>query len=110
MKNHFQSDTNLMNFLSVSTVGLWKKFNGQDNDTQQRPNLCNPERHVDITTLYLARALDLSVSNIITNFVFDEVKTYDFPNHTTDGPYDIYPPVNLTAFQNLEQTYWTLLC
>ena len=98
-----------MNFLSVSTVSLWKKKNGQDNSTDQSPNLCNPLRLVDITTLYLARALDLSVSNIVTNFMFDEGKTYNFPNHTADGPYEIYPPEGLIDFVNLEQTYWTII-
>ena len=98
-----------MNFLKESTLSLWTKVNGQANDTLQRPNLCNPDRIVDITTLYLARALGLSVSNIVSNFVFDEGKTYTFPNHSTSGPSQIYPPVGLTAFPNLEQTYWTII-
>ena len=109
MKAHFQSDTSLMNFLTESKLSLWRKVNGQANDTLQRPNLCNPDRLVDTTTLYLARALGLSVSNIITNFVFDEGKTYTFPNHSTLGPTQIYPPSSLIGFLNLEQTYWTII-
>ena len=109
LKDNFQADTSLMNFLTQSSLGLWRKVAGQANDTEQRKNVCNSERLVDITTLYLARALSLSVSNIITNFVFDEGKSYVFPNHTTIGPSQIFPPLALTNFPNLEQTYWTII-
>ena len=98
-----------MNFLTASTLSLKKKTGGQANDTQQRKNICNPDRKVDITTLYLARSLGLSVSNIVTKFKFDESLSYTFPNHSTKGPQTIYPPDNEAAFPNLEQTYWTII-
>ena len=108
-KDNFEADTDLVNFLTVSTVSLWKKVGGQNNDTEQRKNICNPDRVIDLATLYLARALGLSVSNIITNFIFDETAVYMFPNHSTKAPNQIFPPVELGNFPNLEQTYWTII-
>ena len=107
-KDAFQSDTALMNFLTASTLSLWKKVAGQANDTLLRKNLCNSQRKIDIATLYLAKSLGLSVSNIVANFVYDEGATYTFPNHSTNGPDVIYPPPDV-YFPNLEQTYWTIM-
>ena len=109
IKTDLHADTNLRAFLNESTVGLWTKLAGQDNSTDQRVNICNLDRETDITTLYLASALGLSVTNIVTNFVFDESKNYTFPNHTNQGPDTIYPPDQLAAFPNLEQSYWTVM-
>ena len=108
-KDSFEADGDLVNFLTESTLGLWTKVGGQNNDTDQRKNVCNPDRKIDLTTLYLARALGLSVSNIITNSIFDETAVYIFPNSSTNGPDQIFPPVDLGNFPNLEQTYWTIM-
>ena len=94
-----------MDFLTQSTLSMWKKVGGQNNDTDQRKNICNPNRQIDITTVYLARALGLTVSNIVASFIFDERKDYVFPGNASE----IFPPVNLTQFWNLEQTYWTII-
>ena len=109
IKTDLHADTDLRGFLNESTVGLWTKLAGQDNATDQRVNICNLERETDIITLYLASALGLSVTNIVTNFVYDGSKNYTFPNHTTQGPDTIYPPYQLAAFPNLEQSYWTVM-
>ena len=109
IKANLHTKTDLRAFLNESTVGLWTKLAGQDNSTDQRVNICNQDRDTDIVTLYLAAALSLSISNIVTNFVFDEVRNYTFPNHTTNGPDTIYPPDQLAAFPNLEQSYWTIM-
>ena len=59
-----------MEFLQTSTLSLWTN-DGQMNDTQQRANICNPDRIIDIVTLYLAKALGLDTANIKDNFVFE---------------------------------------
>ena len=106
-KQSFRDDSALMNFLEVSTLGL-KTSLGQDDDTQQRPNVCNPDRVVNIATLYLAKLLGLSLEPIITTFTYVTTKTYVFPNNVLN-PITIYPPQNLANFPNLEQAYWTIL-
>ena len=112
-KATFQSDSSLMSFLKTSTLSL-PTTEGQDNDTHQRNNICNPDRTVDIVTLYLAKALGLSTANIINNFVYDVNQTYVFPLNNTHGPTSLdlhtqYYTVIENYFPNLKQTYWTIL-
>ena len=110
-KADFDADSALVNWLTDSTLGLWKKVAGQSNDTLQRKNICNPDRKADIATLYLARSLGLSVENIISTFVFDETKTYVFPN-SSSKPNTIYPPLEydlLYRWPSLDETYWTIM-
>ena len=110
-KAAFQSDSNLMSFLKTSTLSL-ATTEGQDNDTQQRSNICNPDRTVDIVTLYLAKALGLSTANIINNFVYDVNQTYVFPLNNTHGPSQLYTQTYAFTdyyFPNLEKAYWTIL-
>ena len=110
-KDTFQSDSNLMSFLTTSSLSL-STTEGQENDTQQRNNLCNPDRTVDIVTLYLAKALGLSTANIINNFVYDVNETYVFPMNNTHGPGQLYTQSYVFTdnyFPNLERTYWTIL-
>ena len=105
LKDDFQADSGLVDFLTQSTLSLQKKVGGQNNDTDQRKNICNPDRQIDITTVYLARALGLTVSTIVANFIFDESRDYVFPGNASE----IFPPVNITQYWNLEQTYWTII-
>lgn len=110
-KADFEADTNLVNWLTTSTLGLWKKVGGQNNDTLQRKNICNPTRKADVATLYLTRALGLSVSSIISSFVFDENKVYVFPN-SSSKPNVIYAPTYIDLlyyWPELDQTYWTIM-
>ena len=112
-KAAFQSASNLMSFLTTSTLSL-PTTEGQDNDTQQRSNICNPVRTVDIVTLYLAKALSLNTANIINNFVFDVNQTYVFPLNNTHGPpsLDLHTQIYTfieSYFPNLKQAYWTIL-
>ena len=46
----FNADAALESFLTSSTLGLQTSA-GQDNDTQQRPNICNEDRIVNIATV-----------------------------------------------------------
>ena len=110
-KDDFEADSALVSWLTESTLGLWKKVGGQSNDTLQRMNICNQGRQADIATLYLARALGLSVSNIISTFVFDETKAYIFPN-SSSKPNIIYSPNAYDLFYRwpkLDQTFWTIM-
>ena len=98
-----------MSFLKTSTLSL-KTNEGQMNDSLQRSNICNPDRIIDIVTLYLARTLGLNTADIKENFVFEKTKTYEFPDSLASGPYEIFPPnSSLTDFPDLEQTYWSIL-
>ena len=98
-----------MSFLQTSTLSL-KTTEGQMNDSLQRSNICNPDRIIDIVTLYLARSLGLNTADIKENFVFEKTKTYEFPDSLASGPYEIFPPnSSLTDFPDLEQTYWSIL-
>ena len=106
-KTAFQGDTDLMSFLTSKLSLLTNE--GQEEDSHDRKNLCNPERLVDVVTMYLAQALGLDTANLKTNFVYDKTKTQVYPN-STSGPSQIFPPdSNLTSFPGLEQTYWTIL-
>ena len=105
----FDGDSTLMDFLTTSTLSLWTN-DGQMNDTQQRVNICNPDRIIDMVTLYLAHALGLNTNSIKENFVFEKTKTYVFPDSLYTGPAETFPPnISLTDFPNLEQTYWTII-
>ena len=108
-KAQFQADTDLMDFLTSSTLSL-STTEGQDDDSQQRNNICNSARTVDIVTLYMAKALGLSTANIINNFVYDVNETYVFPMNNSNGPSQIYPPPsNSYYFPSLDRSYWTIL-
>ena len=106
-RTSFEDDTSLTEFLEVSTVSF-KTSLGQDNDTQLRPNVCNPSRVVNIATLYLAKLLGVNLDTIITTFTYVHNKVYVFPNND-ENPITTYPPQNLPNFPNLEQAYWTIL-
>ena len=81
----------------------------RDNDTDQRPNLCNPKRVVNLATLYLSSSLGLELSSWVSTFYYDPSKPYVFPNTGQTGPSTTYPPVEEAEFPNLEQVYWTIL-
>ena len=106
--DQFNADTKLIDFLTESTLDL-PTTGAPDNDTEQRKNLCNPNRVVNLATLYSANAFGINVGNLIKNFNYDLAATYVFPNNSKTGPKVIYPPVDLAAFPNLEQAYWTIL-
>ena len=106
-KTAFQADSGLMSFLT-SSLSLWTN-EGQEEDSQGRKNICNPDRLVDIVTLYLAQALGLDTADIKANFVFEKTKNYVYPN-SSSGPSEIFPAYNnLTTFPGLEQTYWSIV-
>ena len=106
-KTAFQGDSGLTSFLA-SNLSLTTN-EGQLEDSQGRQNLCNPDRLVDIVTLYLAQALGLDTADMKTNFVYEKTKTYIYPNSSL-GPSEIFPAdSNLTTFPGLEQTYWSII-
>ena len=91
--------------MTTSKLGLWTKA-GQENGTES--NFCISQRATDITTLYLAVAYDISVSNIISNSQYDAGATHVFPNSSTNGPQAIYPP-DITSEPGQHQSYWTFM-
>ena len=76
----------------------------RDNDTQQRPNLCNPSRVVNLATLYLSSALELPLSSWVPSWHYDARESYVYP-----GPGTILPPSEVENFPGLEQIYWSIL-
>ena len=81
----------------------------RDNDTQQRANLCNPGRVVNLATLYLSVSLELPLSSWVPSWHYDPSQSYLFPGHPQTGPGSIFPPSQLAGFPGLEQVYWTIL-
>ena len=102
----FNKETDLIDFLTVSTTNL-PTTSVVDNHTEV--NLCNPDRVVNIATLYMASALQLNVGNLMTDYDYDPAATNVFPNNSASGPSVIYPPDSLAEYPNLEQVYWTIL-
>ena len=78
---------------------------GQNNDTKHRPNICNPDRALNIATMYLAKLLSVDLNNI-KSFIFEFNTEYEFPNGSN---FATYPPDSLTEFPNLEQLFWTIM-
>ena len=58
----------------------------RDNDTQQRPNLCNPSRVVNLATLYLSSALERMACTRIALSHFDN---YQFRTGRNDGRFGL---------------------
>ena len=107
-KEAFAGDSGLMDFLTGTFLGL-STSEGQPSDAQERVNICNPDRTIDMATLYLAQALGLNTANIKDNFVYEASRTYLYPN-SSSGPAQIFPPdTNLVSFPGLQQTYWTIV-
>ena len=103
----FDQEPELLEFFSSSLELLTTL--ARDNDTEQRPNLCNPRRVVNLATLYLSVSLGLDLSTWISSFYYDPSRSYVFSNSTQAGPSLIFPPVEVADFPNLEQVYWTIL-
>ena len=56
--------------------------------------------------MYLAQALGLDTTDMMTNFVFEKTKTYIYPNSSIG----IFPPqADLSSFPGLQQTYWSII-
>ena len=91
--------------MTTSKLGLWTRT-GQENGTEI--NFCITQRQTDITTLYLAAAYDKSVSNVVSNSMYDATASHTFPNSSTKGPTEIYPP-DMALEPGRHQTYWTFL-
>ena len=103
----FDQEPKLLEFFN-STLELLTTL-ARDNDTEQRPNLCNPKRVANLATLYLSVSLGLGLSSWISSFYYDPSHSYVFPNNSEAGPSLIYPPVEVVGLPQLEQVYWTIL-
>ena len=105
-KASFAADTDVTNFLTVSTQSL-PTIEGSR--TGGEPNICNSSQVIDVTTVYLAKILGINVGTLIANYVFNtKLSDHTFPAGSSP-PIAIYIPDNLSDFPNLEQTYWTIL-
>ena len=65
---------------------------------------------VDITTVYLARALGLNVEDLETgSYVYNTtLSSHSFPTGA-ESPDQTFVPENVDGFPNLEQTFWSIM-
>ena len=105
-EDSLDADTDLSSFME-STLGL-KTSLGQDDDIQERPNICNENRVVNIATLYLAQVLGLGIQTLV-DYTFVVSASHVFPMPEKGGPRATYIPENEPAFPDLEQAFWTIM-
>ena len=99
-KGNFESDAALKAFLS-STREL---KNSKSAEVGGVSNVCNPERSVNVATVYLAKALGLNVGSLVDSYTYDWAVSHSFPMNGTAGPSETFEPTGDEA-----QAYWTLL-
>ena len=99
-KGNFDSDPALKAFLS-STQEL---KNSKSADNGALSNVCNPQRSVNVATVYLAKALGLNVGSLVDSYTYDWAASHSFPMNGTAGPSETFEPTGDEA-----QAYWTLL-
>ena len=93
-------NTALINFLKNSQEDL-KTTDVRDNSSVI--NICNPNRTTNIITLYLSHFLGLDANSIISNFVYEPSRAYDYPGNVTNAP------TADALFPNLRQAFWTIV-
>ena len=99
-KGNFDSDPALKFFLS-STREL---KNSKSADTGAVSNVCNPQRSVNVATVYLAKALGLDVGSLVDSYTYNWAASRSFPMNPTEGPSETFEPTGDEG-----QAYWTLL-
>ena len=104
LKPHYESDSALGAFL---ITGLELK-NTAHSWNATISNVCNHHRKVNLATIYLARALNLNVGNIISSYTYDAAATHVFPDGS-NGPTETFIPNSLAAYPDLEQAFWTIM-
>ena len=68
---------------------------------------------IDVTSIYLTRALGLSVAKLLmednSSYIFNTtLASHSFPSGG-DGPAQTFVPDNVDGFPNLEQVFWTIM-
>ena len=107
-EDQFDADTDLMNWLKVSTKAL-NTTEGQVENGM--PNFCVVTNvgNANKATVYLASALGLDVGKFVENSVFDtNVSNYVFPNSSMQA----FPPKAssvLSNFPSPDQVYWSII-
>ena len=99
-KGNFESDSALKAFLS-STQELQ---NSKSADAGAVSNVCNPQRSVNVATVYLAKALGLDVGSLVGSYTYNWAASHSFPMNATVGPSKTFEPTG-----DEEQAYWTLV-
>ena len=99
-KGNFESDSALKAFLS-STQELQ---NSKSADAGAVSNVCNPQRSVNVATVYLAKALGLDVGSLVGSYTYNWAASHSFPMNATAGPIETFEPTGDEV-----QAYWTLV-
>ena len=95
-----ESDVALKTFMT-STREL---KNSKSTDIGAIGNVCNPERTVNVATVYLAKALGLDVRSLVEDYTYNWATSHSFPMNSTHGPSQTFEPTGDNA-----QAYWTVL-
>ena len=104
-------DSNIANvnknpaFVKFLTQDKFELNNTATTDSSDLINLCNPNRLINIITLYMIHFLGLDTAAFINNYVY---------NHNADFKYpatwkNIWAPKNITTYPNLEQSFWSVV-
>ena len=99
-KGNFDTDSALKAFLS-STQEL---KNSKSADSGAVSNVCNPQRSVNVATVYLAKALGLNVASLVDGYTYNWAVVHSFPMNSTAGPSETFEPTGDEV-----QAYWTVL-
>ena len=99
-KGNFENDVALKTFIT-STKEL---KNSKSTDIGAIDNVCNPERTVNVATVYLAKALGLDVRSLVEDYTYNWATSHSFPMNSTHGPSQTFEPTGDNA-----QAYWTVL-
>ena len=68
-------------------------------------NICNPERIINIVTLYMIHFLGLNMPKFIGDYVFDPKKDHVYPKVYQN----MWAPEELPDYPDLEQAYWSIV-
>ena len=99
-RGNFDSDSALKTFLS-STLEL---KNSKSTDNGSVSNVCNPQRSINVATVYMAKALGLDVRSLVDSYTYNWAASHTFPLNTTAGPSETFEPTGDEV-----QAYWTLV-
>ena len=99
-RGNFDSDTALKTFLA-STLEM---KNSKSTDNGSVSNVCNPQRSINVATVYMAKALGLDVRSLVDSYTYNWAASHSFPMNAAAGPSATFEPTG-----DKVQAYWTLL-
>ena len=71
------------------------------------PNICNPDRVVNLVTLYMIHHLGLSVPTFMSVYFYNPKTDHSY-SKITNVYTNNHEPVALADYPNLEQAFWSV--